>query len=81
MSASKTNGDFALTKENYKIIIVGLVLILVGFILMSGGASKDPSTFVYEEVFSTTRITIAPITCLIGYILIMVGIIKKPSQA
>lgn len=81
MSTSKTNGDFALTKENYKIILAGLALIVIGFILMSGGDSKDPNVFVYEEVFSTTRITVAPITCLIGYILIMVGIIKKPSQA
>lgn len=80
MSSTKTNGDFALTKENYKIIIAGLALVILGFILMSGGASNDPTVF-DREVFSTTRITIAPITCLIGYILIMVGIIKKPSQA
>lgn len=81
MSTSKTTGDFALTKENYKIIIVGLALVVIGFVLMAGGDSKDPNVFVYEEVFSTTRITVAPITCLVGYILIMVGIIKKPSQA
>ena len=50
----------ALSRENFKYIIVGCVVVIVGFILMSGGGTEDPTQFNEEELFSFRRITLAP---------------------
>ncbi len=81
MSTTKENNVFALPKSNFKIIVAGIALVLLGFILMSGGAAKDPNTFNYEEIFSPVRITIAPIVCLLGYIIVAIGILRNPSES
>ena len=52
---------------------------ILGFILMSGGKSDDPNVFLGEEVFSFTRITFAPFTVLIGFVVVGVGIMLKPK--
>ncbi len=56
-----------LGKENYYLIIFGLVVILIGFILMSGGKWTDPNVFPEDEVYSARRIIIAPIVVIIGF--------------
>ena len=66
-------------KENYMWMLAGIVVIIVGFILMAGGKSADPKVFDPKEVYSTTRITIAPLLIIIGFILEIVGIMKKPK--
>ena len=70
---------FVFGMENYRLIIGGFVLSLIGFFLMMGGGSEDATKFDAEELFSTTRITIAPILVLIGYIIVIFGIMKKPK--
>jgi hypothetical protein len=72
-------GDFAFGKENYRLMLIGLVLIAVGFILMIGGGSKDPSQF-NPEIFSFRRITLAPILVLAGYVVEIFAIMKKPKD-
>ena len=72
-------GDFAFGKENYRLMLIGLVLIAVGFILMIGGGSKDPSQF-NPEIFSFRRITLAPILVLAGYVVEFFAIMKKPKD-
>ena len=64
-------------KENYMWMLAGIVVIILGFILMAGGKSADPKIFDPQEVYSTTRITIAPLLIIIGFILEIVGIMKK----
>jgi hypothetical protein len=64
-------------KENYKWMVAGLVVLALGFFLMSGGKSADPNAFNKDDVYSTTRITIAPMLIIIGFILEIVGIMKK----
>ena len=64
-------------KENYRWMLIGLVLILLGLLLMIGGKSKDPNVFDTSEVYSFRRITIAPILILGGLALEIVGIFKK----
>ena len=64
-------------KENYMWMLAGIVVIILGFILMAGGKSADPKVFDPKEVYSTTRITIAPLLIIIGFILEIVGIMKK----
>jgi hypothetical protein len=64
-------------KENYRWMLIGLVLILLGLLLMIGGKSKDPNVFDTAEVYSFRRITVAPILILGGLVLEIVGIFKK----
>ncbi|QQR97878.1 MAG: DUF3098 domain-containing protein [Sphingobacteriales bacterium] len=64
---------------NYILFSIGAVLIVLGFILMSGG-NTDPKVFNEAEIYSFRRITLAPITILIGFAIIGIGILKKPSQ-
>ena len=72
---------FGFQKENYKILLVGLAINIVGFILMIGGATEDPTIFNEDELFSSTRITISPALILLGYIVILYAIMKKPKNA
>jgi len=64
---------------NYKLMGIGFVIIIIGFILMSGGKSEDPSVF-NPEVFSFRRITLAPIIVIIGFAFEVYAIMKKPKQ-
>jgi hypothetical protein len=66
-------------KENYRWMIIGLAIIVLGLLLMIGGKSKDPNNFDPAEVYSFRRITIAPILILGGLVLEIVGIFKKPK--
>lgn len=70
--------DFALGKENYLLVLIGLGLILLGFLLMIGGNSKDPNVF-SEDIFNTRRLTIAPLLILAGYVVEIFAIMKKPK--
>ncbi len=69
---------FALGKENYKLMVIGLVIIIIGFLLMMGGRSEDPSVF-NPEVFSFRRITLAPLVALAGFLFEIYAIMKKPK--
>ena len=70
---------FAFGKENYILILIGVGLIILGFILMTGGGSKDPNVF-NLEMFSFRRITLAPILILIGFGVEIVAIMKRPKD-
>jgi hypothetical protein len=58
---------------------VGLAIIAIGYLLMSGGASTNPDTF-NEDMFSTTRIRIAPLVVIIGFIVEAWAILAKPNK-
>lgn len=73
---SEENNNFAFGKENYKLLIIGVVLAAVGYILMAGGGSDDPNVF-SEELFSFRRMYIAPILILAGLGVVGWGIMKK----
>lgn len=70
---------FALGKENYKLLLIGFGIIVVGFILMVGGKSEDPSVF-NPEIFSFRRITLAPLIVLFGFLFEIYAIMKRPKQ-
>ncbi len=72
-------GEFALAKENYRYLAIGFVIIVIGFILMVGGKSDDPSVF-NPDVFSFRRITLAPLVVLFGFLFEIYAIMKKPSK-
>jgi len=64
-------------KENHILMIVGGILILLGIFLMTGGKNVDPNVFDKNVVYSSTRITIAPILILLGLTVEIVAIFKK----
>lgn len=66
------------TKKNYYVLVAGIALIILGYVLMIGGGSEDPNVF-NEEIFSTRRITVAPMVCLAGFITIIVAIMWRPK--
>lgn len=67
------------TKENYIWMLGGIVVIALGMLLMAGGKSTNPAEFNQKEVYSTTRITIAPLLIIIGLGIEIVAIFKKPK--
>lgn len=67
------------SKQNYIIFCAGILLILLGYVLMMGGGSKDPNVF-NPAIFDAQRITVAPIVCLIGFVTIIVAIMWRPKQ-
>ncbi len=71
--------EFLFDKVNYKILLVGLVVIALGFILMSGGGSEDPNVF-NKEIFNFRRIRLAPTVVLIGFGITIYSILKNPKK-
>lgn len=71
---------FAFGKENYRILIIGVIIVVIGYMLMIGGGSDDPNQFNADEIFSTRRVTIAPVTILAGFIIVLLGIMKKSKD-
>ena len=70
--------DFAFGKENFILIAVAVAVIAIGFMLMSGGGSQDPTGF-NPEIFSSRRIVVAPAVTVIGFVLMIFGILKGSS--
>ena len=67
------------TKDNYMWMLIGVVVMTIGFFLMAGGKSADPKVFNDSEVYSTRRITIAPILIIGGLLIEIFAIMKKPK--
>lgn len=82
-----TSKDFAFVKENYILLAVGFAIIIIGFMLMSGGASNDPNVFYpggdaskTPEIFSFRRLTLAPIIVLFGFAFEIFAIVARPDS-
>ncbi len=74
----KTSNGIYFDRINYICLISGILLIALGYILMIGGGSKDPNVF-NPEIFSAQRLTVAPVTCLLGFGLIIYAIMRRPK--
>ena len=66
-------------KQNYQLFIGGIILIILGYLLMIGGGSKDPNVF-NPAIFDAQRITIAPMVCLLGFVVVIVAIMWRPKS-
>lgn len=73
MSQSQTFG-----KTNYRLIIIGVILVILGYLLMIGGGSEDPNVF-NPDIFSFRRIVLSPVIIVSGLLVITYGIMKKSS--
>jgi len=79
-TASKDTKSYPIfEKQNYLWMLGGIVIMAIGLILMAGGKSNDPNQFHPDEVYSTARITIAPILILGGLVLEIFAIFRKPK--
>ena len=72
-------GNVLFTKENYKWMVIGLVIMAVGFFLMAGGKSSNPNVFSDKDVYSPLRITVAPVLIVAGLLLEIFAIMKRPK--
>lgn len=79
MKEDTNKQEFLFGATNYKILIIGLVVIALGFILMSGGANENPNVF-NEEVYNFRRIRLAPTVVLIGFGITIYSILKKSNK-
>lgn len=70
---------FAFGKDNYKMLLIGIAIVVVGMICMIGGASDDPNKM-SEDIFDFRRLTLAPIVIIGGYVVVLLAIIKKPKE-
>lgn len=80
MKNNEQKPEFLFDKINYKILLIGIGIIALGFILMAGGGSEDPNVF-SEDIFNFRRIRLAPTTVLIGFGITIYAILKNPKNA
>lgn len=80
-SENEIKTHFLFEKINYRILLIGIAVIAIGFILMSGGGSDDPNIFKENELFSWRRIRLAPTVVLIGFGITIYAILKNPNKA
>lgn len=79
MAKDQKNSEMPLSKENYILMAIGFVIVIIGFILMAGGKSEDPNVF-SEDIFSFRRITLAPLVTLFGLLFEIYAIMKRPAK-
>ncbi len=77
MKNNEQKPEFLFHKENYKILLIGIAIIALGFILMAGGGSDDSKVFNEEALFSFRRIRLAPTMVIIGIVVLIYSIFKK----
>jgi hypothetical protein len=70
--------NLAFNKKNYILLAIGMLIVIVGFILMSGAGSTEEAF--NPEIFSVRRIKVAPAVCFCGFIFIIFGIMAKPKN-
>jgi len=75
----ESNIRFAFNRSNYKLLILGLIVLVLGFVLMIGGGSDDPEVF-DEALFGFRRLTLAPILIIAGYIIEIFAIMHRPKE-
>ena len=70
--------NLAFTKKNYILLAIGMVIIIAGFIMMSGNGSTEEAF--NPEIFSVRRIKVAPAVCFVGFVFIIFGIMFKSKK-
>ena len=70
--------NFAFDKTNFILLAIGMAVVVIGFLLMVGPASTDT---VYEpDIFSSRRVKVAPVICLLGFVSMIYAVIRKPKS-
>ena len=70
--------NFAFDRINYILLAIGMAIVVIGFILMSGPGSTETN---YDpDIFSARRIKLAPAVCLLGFVSMIYAVIRKPKE-
>jgi hypothetical protein len=70
---------FLFQRENYILFGIGLIFIILGFILMTGGGSDDPQIY-NEELFNSRRIILSPLLIVVGFVIEVFAILRRPKS-
>lgn len=70
--------NFAFSRVNFILLAVSMVIVILGFILMSGPGSTE--TEFNPDIFSDRRIKVAPVVCLIGFLMMIVAVVYRPKN-
>ena len=70
--------DFAFSKANYVLLAIGMVVVIIGFLLMSGSGSTE--TAYDPDIFSARRIKVAPLVCLAGFVSMIYAVVYRPKN-
>ena len=70
--------DFAFDRMNYILLAVGMAVVIIGFLLMSGSGSTD--TNYNPDIFSARRIKVAPVVCLLGFVSMIYAVVHRPKH-
>lgn len=70
--------DFAFDKVNYILLAIGMAVVIIGFLLMSGSGSSE--TAYDPDIFSARRIKVAPIICLLGFVSMIYAVVRRPKS-
>jgi hypothetical protein len=70
--------DFAFGRMNFILLAVSMVVVIIGFILMSGGSSTEEAY--NPDIFSTRRIVVAPVVCLLGFVAMIYAVVHKTKE-
>jgi uncharacterized membrane protein len=76
---NKPTFGFAFEKSNYILMLIGLALIIIGYVLLTGGGSNDPNVFSYD-LFNFRRLVLSPILIVVGFIVEIYAILKKTKK-
>ncbi len=71
--------NFSLSPKNVRFVLIGLIVMVAGYILMAGGGSSDPDVF-NPEIFNFRRLVISPLLVIIGIVIVIVAIMRKPRE-
>lgn len=69
--------DFAFDKVNYILLAIGMAVVIIGFLLMSGSGSSE--TAYNPDIFSARRIKVAPVICLLGFVSMIYAVVRRPK--
>ncbi len=69
--------DFAFDKVNYILLAIGMAVVIIGFLLMSGAGSSE--TAYNPDIFSARRIKVAPVICLLGFVSMIYAVVRRPK--
>ena len=71
--------DFLFNKRRYKLLFISVIIITIGFLLMSGGESNNPEIF-SNEIYNFRRIRLAPLVVILGFTFCIITILKKSKN-
>ena len=71
--------NFSLPSKNVRFILIGLIVMVAGYILMIGGGSSDPQVFNYD-MFDFRRLVLSPLLVILGIAIIIVAIMRRPKD-